>query len=314
MHDVNLVDALSIVDYGDLPVSPGDTERTYAQVEEGLAKAFARPLAAIRRANLLRGDVGEVAIHAKRDTLDHVTLALFHPIGFMLAQPLPTATDVAAALPAPFAVEDKYDGIRAQAHVGAEHVVLFSRTLDTITHGYPEVVGALAGLPPGLVLDGELIAYDPRAPERALPFKALQQRLGRKRPSATLLEEVPVAFVAYDVLAADCALVIDEPYRARRARLEAMPWPGNGARLAPAHLVSGADDVEAAFVAARAAGNEGIIAKDPGAPYAPGRRGGAWIKLKTSSWLPSSADTGGGGACSPTTRSPSARRRTTRPC
>lgn len=251
-----------------------------AQVEEALAKAFGRPLAAVRRANLLRGDVGEVAVYARHDRLATASLALFHPIGFMLAQPLATAADVAAALPAPFAVEDKYDGIRAQAHVGEGRVVLFSRTLDAITHGYPEVVDALAALPAGVVLDGELIAHEPGAPERALPFKALQQRLGRKRPSAALRAEIPVAFVAYDVLAAGGALVVDEPYDARRERLAALPWPGGAARLAPTALAASADDVETAFVAARARGNEGIIAKDRTSPYAPGRRGGAWIKLK----------------------------------
>jgi len=251
-----------------------------AQVEEALAAAFVRPLDAVRRANVLRGDIGEVALAARHDTLAAATLALFHPIAFMLAQPLATPAEVAEALPAPFAVEDKYDGIRAQAHVAAERVVLFSRTLDAIGHGYPEVVTALAALPSGTVLDGELLAYDPDEPERALPFKALQQRLGRKRPDAELLAAVPVAFVAYDLLAAEGALVVDEPYEARRHRLEGLPWSGLTIRLAPTRLATSADDVEAAFVAARAAGNEGVVAKDRGAPYAPGRRGGAWIKLK----------------------------------
>ncbi len=251
-----------------------------AQVEEALAKTFGRSLEAIRRANLLRGDIGEVALAARRDALATTTLALFHPLGFMLAQPLPTAAEVSAALPAPFAIEDKYDGIRAQAHVGEGRVVLFSRTLDAIEHGYPDVVDALAGLPPGLVLDGELLAYDPAAPARALPFKALQQRLGRKRPGPELIAAVPVAFVAFDLLAADGMLVIDEPYDARRQRLEALPWTGSGSRLAPTRPGVSAADVEAAFAAARTAGNEGIVAKDRSARYAPGRRGGAWIKLK----------------------------------
>src|SRR5262249_10356421 len=110
--------------------------------------------------------------------------ALCHPLGFMLAQPLPTAGEVVRRLPAPFVLEDKYDGIRAQAHVAGGRVVLFSRTLDDVTSGYPEVVEALAGLAEGLVLDGELLAMDPAAPLRALPFKALQQRLGRQRPPA----------------------------------------------------------------------------------------------------------------------------------
>jgi DNA ligase-1 len=221
-----------------------------------------------------------VALYARAGTLESASLALFHPIGFMLAQPLPTSEEIVETLPPPFAVEDKYDGIRAQAHVGAGRVALFSRTLDEITHGYPDVAAALATLPPGIVLDGELLAVDPADPRRALPFKALQRRLGRKSPSEAMLAEVPAAFVAYDIIAADGTLVIDEPYRARRARLEAFGWPERGAALAPVRLATTAEEVERAFDAARAAGNEGIIAKALDAAYTPGRRGKTWIKLK----------------------------------
>ncbi len=251
-----------------------------AQVEEALAAAFQRPLDAVRRAYLLRGDLGEVAQLARAGTLDAARLALFHPLGFMLAQPLATADEVAARLPSPFVLEHKYDGIRAQAHVAGDHVVLFSRTLDDITRGYPEVVAALARLGEGLVLDGELLATDPTDPARARPFKALQQRLGRKQPGAALLAAVPVTFVAFDVLAAGGALVVDEAWSERHRRLEALEWPARSARLAPHTLARDAAAVTDAFDAARAAGNEGLVAKDPGSTYAPGRRGGAWFKLK----------------------------------
>ena len=251
-----------------------------AQVEEAVAGAFARPLADVRRAGLLRGDVGEVAVLAKRDALASATLSLFHPLGFMLAQPLATPAELAAALPAPFAVEDKYDGIRAQAHVGAERVVLISRTLDDVTVSYPEVAAALRALPAGLVLDGEIVALEIEPVERIASFRTLQQRLGRKRPGVGLIARVPVAYMVFDVLAVDAALVIDEPYRERRRRLAAYAWPAPTIRLAPTNLASDADAVEAAFVAARAAGNEGIVAKAPDSPYTPGRRGKTWIKLK----------------------------------
>ncbi len=284
-----------------------------AQVEEALARAFGRPLGAVRHANLLRGDVGEVAVLARDGRLEEARLALFHPMGFMLAQPLETAAEIAAALDAPFAVEDKYDGIRAQAHVGrggdgAARVALYSRTLDEITHGYPEAAAALAaigdalgaafgGVGGGMILDGELLAYAPADPLRALPFTEMQRRLGRKAPDAALRAEVPVQFVAYDLLAWDGALVIEEPYEARRVRLAALPWPDPAApaadgspaagtaarldaRLAPRRLVSTAAEVDAAFDAARAAGNEGVIAKALASPYTPGRRGKLWIKLK----------------------------------
>jgi DNA ligase-1 len=312
-----------------------------AQVEEALARAHGQPLALVRHANLLRGDIGEVALLARRGTLASAELALFHPIGFMLAQPLATAGEIVATLPAPFAVEHKYDGIRAQAHVhvgadGETRVALYSRTLDDVTHGYPDVAAALVRLaasvarggPPAeqgtvpdtpahhpddapsailthadapatvgadgrasprsaghprrcdLVLDGELLAYDPADPQRALPFKELQRRLGRKTHTPELLAEVPVQFVAYDILAADGALVVAEPYSGRRTRLEELDWPEPGARLAPVHLASSAEEVDAAFDTARAAGDEGIIAKALDAPYTPGRRGKQWIKLK----------------------------------
>jgi DNA ligase 1 len=251
-----------------------------AQVEEAVARAFGRTLGAVRHANLLRGDVGEVAVLARRDALTEATLALFHPLGFMLAQPLPTAADIVATMPGPFIVEDKYDGIRAQAHVDGDEVRLYSRTLDDITHGYPDVVAALRGLGRGLVLDGELLAVDPENPRRARPFAALQRRLGRKAPSLETMAELPAAFVAYDILAASTLLVITNAWRDRRSLLESLSWHSDGAFIAPYGIMASVEEVDAAFDAARASGNEGIIAKDPASPYTPGRRGKTWIKLK----------------------------------
>ncbi len=257
-----------------------------SQVEEALARLSGQPLDLVRRANLLRGDVGEVACLARRGALAEARLALFHPIGFMLATPLPSAGEIASAMAPPFAVEDKYDGIRAQAHAGGGRVALYSRTLDDITAGYPDVVAALqpiADRETGVVLDGELLALDPTRPRRALPFLALQRRLGRKAPDAAILAEVPAGFVAYDVVAADGALVIDEPYAARRERLLSLAWPDDeraGAWVAPATMATTAEELDAAFDRARLAGNEGVIVKDPASPYTPGRRGKAWVKLK----------------------------------
>ena len=251
-----------------------------AQVEEAVARAFGRTLGAVRHANLLRGDVGEVVVLARRDALAEATLALFHPLGFMLAQPLPSAAEIVATMPGPFVVEDKYDGIRAQAHVDGDQVRLYSRTLDDITHGYPDVVAGLRGLGRGLVLDGELLAVDPANPRRARPFAALQRRLGRKAPSAEMMAMVPAAFVAYDILAASAMLVISNAWRDRRSLLESLSWHCDVAFVAPYRLISSADEVDAAFEGARSNGNEGIIVKDPASPYTPGRRGKTWIKLK----------------------------------
>jgi DNA ligase-1 len=251
-----------------------------AQVEEAVAKAFGRTIVEVRHANLLRGDVGEVAVLARRNALGDAKLALFHPLGFMLAQPLATAEDIVAAMPTPFALEDKYDGIRAQAHISGSEVRLFSRTLDDISHGYPDVLAALRGLGVGLVLDGELIAIEPGNPRQARPFAVLQRRLGRKSPSTAMIADVPVAFVAYDILAENAELVIGDTYLHRRNRMSAIEWRNDVAFMAPNKLVKTTAEVEEAFDAARAVGNEGLIAKDPASTYTPGRRGKTWIKLK----------------------------------
>lgn len=134
----------------------------------------------------------------------------------MLAQPLATPEEIVAATPSLFVLKDKYDGIRAQAHVDGDQVRLFSRTLDDITHGYQEVVASLRGLGAGLVVDGELIAVDAIARRRARPFAVLQGRLGRKTPTAAVLEDFLVAFVAYDLLAIGHELVLDSAYDTRR--------------------------------------------------------------------------------------------------
>jgi len=251
-----------------------------AQVEEALARAFERPLEQVRHANRLRGDIGEVAILARHDVLASARLALFHPIGFMLAQPLATPEDIVAVMPSPFAIEDKYDGIRAQAHIDGDEVRLFSRTLDDITRGYPEVVASLRGLGMGLVLDGELIAVAPDDRSRARPFAVLQRRLGRKSPSQAVLAEVPVSYVVYDLLATNHELVLDASYEVRRSHIMSLTWLGESAIVAPNSLAHSAEDVESAFSRSRAAGNEGLIAKDPASSYTPGRRGNSWVKLK----------------------------------
>ncbi len=110
-------------------------------VEEAIAKAYDEPLATVQRANMLLGDIGGTLRLAAEHRLDEARMRLFHPIGFMLASPAADA-DEAFQYFEHALVEDKYDGIRAQAHCGGGEVRLFSRTLDEVTPSFPELVGA----------------------------------------------------------------------------------------------------------------------------------------------------------------------------
>ena len=252
-------------------------------LEEAVAAAFGRDLDAVRRAHMLTGEIGEAARLAREDRLADAALHLMRPIRFMLATPVADADEVMRRVGDEAWIEDKYDGIRAQLHVDGDGAVrLFSRDLNDITRSFPEVVDAVAGLDGvgPLVIDGELVPWRQGA---VLDFASLQTRLGRVRPSAELLAEVPVVLVAFDLLHHGGDDLIETPLRERRRRLEALALPDrSGERLLLAHLdgARSAEEVERHFDDARERRNEGLMIKDPGSTYQPGRRGLGWLKLK----------------------------------
>lgn len=251
-------------------------------VIDAIAAAFDAEPAAVRRAAMAAGDVGAVALAARRGTLDEIRVAYDVPIGFMLASPIPYGQAYEALDEAEWQVEDKYDGIRAQAHVHDGRVSLFSRNLNDVTASYPEIAAALATLKRDAVLDGEIVAMDEG---RVLPFRHLQARLQRKTIDEGLLRDVPLAFVVFDLLALDADFLIDEPLAVRRERLAEAIVPNANLVLAASFTLSpracrGATEINERFEAARSRGNEGLMLKRADSPYAPGRRGKWWLKLK----------------------------------
>jgi DNA ligase-1 len=198
-------------------------------------------------------------------------------------------------------------------------VALFSRSRVDMTHSFPELTEAFAKVTEPLIFDGEILAWkiDPAATEqRALPFSSLQNRIGRKRVTAAMREQTPVVFMAFDLLYRGEALLLEQPLSARRAALEevcaaqrmhtvvsstpaveasrsqgllfaqqeisAESRDGGFARLVLADVerLSTAEQLEQAYVDARARGNEGVMLKAAASLYQPGRRGLAWLKLK----------------------------------
>jgi DNA ligase-1 len=194
-------------------------------VEEAIARAFEAPVGQVKRANMLLGDLGETLRLASAGRLEEARLRLFHPIDFMLASPVESSAEALSYFPN-VSVEDKYDGIRAQAHIGGGEVRIFSRTRDEITESFPELPGALAGLPNDAILDGEIVAWTASGDGRALPFSVLQQRLGRKKVSAKLMQDVPIAYLVFDVMYADGELLLDRPLRDRAKILDQIMTTG----------------------------------------------------------------------------------------
>jgi DNA ligase-1 len=255
-----------------------------------VARAFGAEIERVRRAAALVTDVGELAVLARRGKLDEASLVVGRPVAFMLATPIETMA--APIEPAGFVVEDKIDGVRAQVHRRADgEVAVFARGLDRTTTAFPEVVKALAGTASAaspVVLDGEIVAVAPSG--RPRPFQALQPRLKKTQPSPADLEATRVAFVAFDLLADGDGSALARPWRERRVRLESFVG-GLGEAGAPTAIVVNpsstlpaevplADALDAAFAAARARGQEGLVLKRTDSPYDAGRRGQSWIKVK----------------------------------
>jgi DNA ligase-1 len=173
-------------------------------------------------------------------------------------------------------IEDKYDGVRCQLHKVGPRVALYSRDLKDITTTFHDVAEAARQLQADMILDGEILAM---RGDEVLSFAELQKRLGRREHDLFLSDEVPIQFVAFDLLWLNDVSQLNNPLWERRRELEQLVVPP-GLRLARFTRAESAHDLEAAFAAARVRNNEGLMAKDPNSLYSPGRRGLAWLKLK----------------------------------
>ncbi len=273
-------------------------------LEEALAAAFDRSADNIREANMLLGDLGRVALLARADKLDRAELTLFQPIKSMLASPEPTAEDIwarheelhaAAEAGAPqdqplaedghagnaqkvVWVEDKFDGVRAQLHRSTDgRVEIYSRDLRRVTGQFDEIAKIAAAMTDEVILDGEIVAYEKG---KRLTFFDLQKRLGRRAPDLFMKEHVPIVLLVFDLLHLNGRSLLGAPLAERRKLLDNITMPAPTIRRVDVVQAASADEIEAAFQAARLHGNEGLIIKDPASLYTPGRRGLAWLKLK----------------------------------
>ncbi len=254
-------------------------------VSEGsLLDALARntdiPAATIRRANQLAGDVGAVASAALvkgKAGLNQLGLQIGRPLKPMLAQSAETVADALEQIPPPLAFEYKLDGARVQIHKQGDTVQLFSRHLSDITASLPEIVELVQRevRTADAILEGEVIAVD--ANERARPFQILMRRVGREREVEQMQQEIPIKLFLFDCLYCDGQVLLDQP---NTARWEALARAAGDIPLVPRRLVEQVEQGEVFLREARAAGHEGIMAKQLASFYTPGERGKAWLKLK----------------------------------
>ena len=245
---------------------------------EALARAAAVPAAEVRRALMLRGDLGPVAEAALAEGtagLRAFRLQVGRALQPMLAQ---TADSIASALEriSPAAVEWKLDGVRAQIHRQDGDVRVFTRSLDDITARVPELVDAALALPVrAAVLDGEAIALQDGG--RPHPFQVTAGRLGSRLDVARLRASLPLTLLVFDVLHLDGEDLLDRPGAERQDALAAaVPEPLRIPRLVTGDVAAAADFLDRTLER----GHEGVVVKSLTSPYEAGRRGSGWIKVK----------------------------------
>jgi DNA ligase-1 len=245
---------------------------------EAVAKAAGIPATDVRRALMLRGDlagVAELALTEGRAGLAVLRLRVGSPLAPMLAATAPDL-DAALARTTPAVVDWKLDGVRVQVHRQGDDVAVFTRTLDEVTARVPEVVEAALALPvAAAVLDGEAIALHPDG--RPRPFQVTAARLGARRDVARLRGATPLTALFFDVLHLDGDDLLDVALTERAARLDAVVPPGG---RVPRVLAAGDAAARAVLDDALARGHEGVMVKAPASPYAAGRRGSDWLKVK----------------------------------
>jgi ATP-dependent DNA ligase I len=260
---------------------------------EAVAQAAQVPSAEVRRALLVGGSLQAVAGAALRGQLDQppgpaadtrvdaltalrsFTLRVGRPLRPMLAAAAPSI-EAAMQRVSPAGVEWKIDGIRVQVHKDGDQITVFTRTLDDITGRVPEIVEAVRSVPARTaVLDGEAVALFPDG--RPRPFQVTASRAGIQDEAAARRGGVPLTPFFFDLLHLDGADLIDAPARDRHAALAGL-LPG--ALVIPRTVTDDPAAAGAFFADAVARGHEGVVLKSLDAPYATGRRGSEWIKVK----------------------------------
>jgi DNA ligase-1 len=245
---------------------------------EAIARAASVPAGEVRRALMLRGDLGDVAAAALADGrpgLAGFRLQVGRPVGPMLAQPAPDVASAMARL-GRAAVEWKLDGTRIQVHRDGRDVRVFTRGLDEITGRVPEVVAVALSLPArAAILDGELVAL--RTDGRPHAFQVTAGGVGTRVGVADRRGRVPLTPCLFDLLHLDGDDLLDRPGEERVGALaELVPAPLRVPRTVAADVPTG----EAVLREALERGHEGVMVKSLEAPYAAGSRGASWLKVK----------------------------------
>ena len=250
-------------------------------MELAVAQTFKVPLPNIQTANMLTGDIGEVATLLKsrgKEGLTGLGFRVFRPVRPMMAQMAETVAEALEEHNKETALEYKLDGARVQVHKSGSKVKIFSRRLTDVTESLPEIVEQVKSEVKAVeaVLEGEVIAVGRNG--NPLPFQHLMRRFRRIRRIELTAEEIPVQLHLFDALYIDGKSLIRESYTQRRERLVEV---AGSIPLTRQIIAKSVEEAEKFLQDALEGGHEGVMAKRLDSPYTPGVRGKRWFKIKS---------------------------------
>ena len=263
-------------------------------VEIAIAKAFNQNIQVIREAMLVVGDIAQVSILAKRNSLDKAIIKPLTPLSFMLADVMFTAEEIIKYYQKPLICEYKYDGIRVQMHKFGQEIRMFSRKLADITNAFPELADAAlaaeaaattittsspsSSLPSNIdfILDGEILAFRNNKP---VHFQELQKRLRKKTVNEQIMTEIPVIYTIYDIMYFNGENIIKKTLKERKEILSSIVFK-QPIINSSYKIVNSEQEIISVFDNSRDIGHEGLVLKEPYSQYHPGKRGRYWVKLK----------------------------------
>jgi len=253
------------------------------RMRDAIAATFGLPPELVEHAYMLTTDYAVVARAAAQgeEALRRLGIEVGHPVNPMLAQRAESVEEILERMGGRAAFELKLDGIRIQAHRDGDRIVLFTRRMEDYTHMFPDLVDPLrrALKSDRMVVDGELVAIDPRS-GKPMPFQEVLRRR-RKYGIEKMVEQIPIQIHLFDVLVVDGKTVVERPYEERRRMLEERVEPVPGKVMVVERRVTGRrEEVEEFLRYSLSLGHEGLVAKQLDSPYRAGRREFLWLKLK----------------------------------
>ena len=256
-------------------------------IARALAAAFDVDADEVEHLYAMTNDIGLVALQARKGekALERAGLTLFRPYQFMNAQKVDDPREIFEKLRGKQIIfEVKYDGARLQIHFKrgrTPEIRFYSRRLNDDSKAMPDLAAALGKAWKGgdAIIEGEAVAFDPALKEKQ-PFQSVLMRLGRVHEIEEKAREIPLVLYLFELVYDDGESLMDAPQAARRARLSKLFRPTDRVRMTESIVTDSIEEQAAFFRRAIEEGHEGLVAKDPEAPYVPGRRTENWMKIK----------------------------------